>query len=69
VTDAKPFRPEVSVAITVQFSTPEGSETHTVTRGWRSKNGLTAVDLPEHVDEMVLRTADALKPTYRTKRA
>lgn len=61
------FKPEVSVTITVQFVTPEGPEAHTMTRVWRSKNGLTAADVPDHVDVMVLRTLDALKPAYHTK--
>lgn len=61
-------RPQVMVTITVTFHAADGSvRTHTLQKAWTAKNGLTADQVPDHVDEMILRTFDGLKPAYHTK--
>lgn len=63
------FKPQVRVTITVAFDAADGSvHFHTRAKTWGSKNGLTADQVPDHIDEMVLRTLDQLKPAYRHHR-
>lgn len=62
------FKPQVRVTVSVAFDAADGSvRTHTLSKTWGSKNGLTADQVPGQVDEMVLRTLNALKPSYHTK--
>jgi acyl-CoA thioesterase FadM len=64
VPDGTPDKPTVDVTITVALSDGEVVTTHRTRCVWVSKNGLTPAQVPGHVEEMVQRTVDKLRPNY-----